>query len=163
MAYLQRSWPSPLLPCPLPTTRFPPTPAGKPFSDWVTRLADGQEAAVPPTAEDTAVWAPAVGGLCMTLGWQHLCFTADPSNPPLAVTVPSPRPLALCALPAQAEAHVHDAYDFSDDEGVPPFREELSAAAKHGQPAKGDGVVKVSAAQARPGGGKQPAAKRARA
>ncbi|PSC70977.1 putative helicase MAGATAMA 3 [Micractinium conductrix] len=58
--------------------------AGKPFADWVTQLADGGVAAVQPTAEDTAEWAP------------------------------------------QAEDHAHDAYDFSDDEAVPPFREKLA-------------------------------------
>ncbi|KAI7846383.1 hypothetical protein COHA_000094 [Chlorella ohadii] len=77
---------------------------GKPFSDWVTQLADGQVEPVPPTAEDTEEWAP------------------------------------------QAEMHAHDAYDFSDDEGVPPFREQLSLAAKRSH-----------------GGAKQPAAKRGRA
>ena len=46
----------------------------------------------------------------------------------------------------QAEMHVHDAYDFSDDEGVPPFREQLSLAAKRSH-----------------GGGKQAAGKRGRA
>ncbi|PRW45131.1 putative helicase MAGATAMA 3 [Chlorella sorokiniana] len=61
--------------------------AGKPFSDWVTQLADGEVEPVPPTAEDTQEWEP------------------------------------------QAEMHVHDAYDFSDDEGVPPFREDTAQAA----------------------------------
>lgn len=42
--------------------------------------------------------------------------------------------------------HAHDAYDFSDDEGVPPFREQLSLAVKRSH-----------------GGAKQPAAKRGRA
>ncbi|KAL4448164.1 hypothetical protein ABPG75_005383 [Micractinium tetrahymenae] len=71
--------------------------AAKPFADWVTQLAEGQVQPVPPTAEDTAEWAP------------------------------------------QAEVHAHDAYDFSDDEGVPPFREELSAAAKRSHAAAGGG------------------------
>jgi hypothetical protein len=52
--------------------------------------------------------------------------------------------------PPQAEAHAHDAYDFSDDEGVPPFRQELSAAAKRSQAAL-------------PGSGKQLGAKRTKA
>lgn len=39
----------------------------------------------------------------------------------------------------QAEAHAHDAYDFSDDEGVPPFRQELSAAAKRSHAAAAGG------------------------
>ncbi|EFN56459.1 hypothetical protein CHLNCDRAFT_57676 [Chlorella variabilis] len=62
--------------------------AAKPFSGWVSQLAEGQVQPVAPTAEDNEEWVP------------------------------------------QAEAHAHDAYDFSEEEGVPPFREQLSAAAK---------------------------------
>lgn len=38
-----------------------PRAAAKPFADWVTQLAEGQVQPVPPTAEDTAEWAPQVG------------------------------------------------------------------------------------------------------
>lgn len=53
----------------------------------------------------------------------------------------------------QAEAHAHDAYDFSDDE-APPFREQLSKAAKrsHAAVAAGaDGIVVVGSKPAKRG------------
>lgn len=59
-------------------------------------------------------------------------------------------PFSVQCNAMQAEAHAHDAYDFSDEEGVPPFREQLSAAAKRSHAALA-------------ADGKQPAAKRGKA
>jgi hypothetical protein len=56
--------------------------------------------------------------------------------------------LGPCPPLPQAEAAAHDAHDFSDDEGPPPFKEQLAAAAKRGQGQRG---------------GKQAATKRGRA
>ena len=61
-------------------------------------------------------------------------------------------PLLPCTRPpTQPEAHAHDAYDFSDDEAAPPFREQLSKAAKrsHAEAAAGGGVAVVGAKPAK--------------